>query len=848
MGEVYRARDTRLGREVALKVVSEETSGDPDLVQRLEREARAASSLNHPNLVVVHDAGEASLPGRAAPVPYIVMELLVGEPLSALIADGPLKLRQFLDLAAELAEGLAAAHEAGLVHRDLKPSNIIVSPEGHAKILDFGLAKVAAHRAGESMAPTGDLTLPGEVVGTVAYMSPEQARGEPAAVASDQFSLGCVFYQMLTGHRPFQRPSNAETLSAILRDDPPPIEDTNPAVPAPVCWIVERCLAKSARARYASTRDLAVELANLREHSRDLSSSVFRASRSRRVRGIPRLRAAVALAGAFAGLVGIGLLVRRPAPPEPPYFHRLTWQRGTVFSARFAPDGQTLLYSASWDGKPPATFLKRPESPDAVPLDLPSAKLLAISPSGEVAIQLDPQYAHFDVTRGTLARVPLTGGTPREIAVNINHADWGPGGSLVVARDMAGKGRLESPVGKVLYETAGHVSFPRFSPKGDLIAFVDHPLAVDDRGSIAVIALDGHKKTLSKEFESVQGLAWSSTGREVWFTAAEAGTSRSLLGVTLEGAQRAIARVPGDARLQDVAASGRVLLTRGDPRYAIRWLPSGEKRERELSWFGWSSPADLSPDGKTIIFMEAGEPAGPNYAVCLCRMDGSPVRLGEGNAGALSPDGKWVISRLPKAGAGVILLPTGAGEPREIGTRGLSVRLGGPWSSAWLPDGKRILLVGREEGRGLNRLFVQDLDGNTHRPISPEGVGGYLAISPDGTLVAAPGPDGKIALYPVDGGEARAVPGAAEEDLPQQWSADGRSLYVRQHSGLHSDPERLFRLDVRTGARVLFRELLPEDPAGVVGTDQVRVTPDGRSYAYNYYRLLSDLYLVEGLK
>jgi Tol biopolymer transport system component len=668
-------------------------------------------------------------------------------------------------------------------------------------------------------------------------------------VASDQFSLGCVFYQMLTGRAPFRRPSNAETLSAILRDDPLPIEHSNPAVPAPVRWVVERCLAKSARARYASTRDLAVELANLREHSSDLSSSVFRASQLGRVRGIPRLWAAVALAGAFACLVGVGLLTRRRASPEPPYFHRLTWQRGTVVSARFAPDEQSLLYSASWDGKPPATFLKRPESPDAVQLDLPSAKLLAISPSGDVAIQLEQRYAHFDITRGTLARVPLTGGTPRQIAENVNHADWGPGGNLVVARDVAGKGRLEYPVGKVLYETPGHVSFPRFSPSGDLIAFVDHPLAVDDRGSVAVIGLDGrNKRTLSKEFESVQGLAWSPTGREVWFTAAEAGTSRSLLGVTLGGAQRAIARVPGDARLQDIARSGRVLLTRGDPRYAIRWLPAGEKRERELSWFGWSSPADLSPDGKTMIFMEAGEPAGPNYAVCLSRMDGSPVRLGEGNAGALSPDGKWVISRLPKAGAPVVLLPTGAGEPREIGTRGLSVRLGGPWSSAWLPDGKRILLVGREEGQGLNRLFVLDLDGGAHRPISPEGVGGDFTISPDGTLVAAPGPDGKITFYTVDGGEARTVPGAAEGDLPQQWSADGRTLYVRQHSGLYSDPERVFRLDVKTGTRVLFRELLPEDPAGVVGTDQVRVTRDGRSYAYNYYRLLSDLYLVEGLK
>ncbi len=850
MGEVYRARDRRLGREVAVKVLPEEASGDPERLARLEQEARAASALNHPNVVVVYDIGETDLSGRATPVRYVAMELLKGEPLSSLIAEGPLKLHRFLDLAVQLAAGLSVAHDAGLVHRDLKPSNIMVTPEGHLKILDFGLAKLLAPHGDDSTALTADPgTEPGVVMGTVGYMSPEQVRGEPATAASDQFSLGCVLYEMLTGRRAFQGSSRAETLSAILRDDPPSIEEKNPTVPAPVRWVVERCLAKPPRERYPLTKEVAGALATLREHSSELSSGAFGARRSFRTGRFRRLAAAVALvaAGVAGGLVGIRLLGRRSAQPEVPVFHRLTWRYGTVVSARFAPDGQTVLYSASWDGKPPAIYLRRPEGPDAVPVDLPRAPLLAISPTGEMAIQLNQHYAHFETTRGTLARVALTGGTPREIAENVNQADWGPGGSLVVARDVNGKGRLEYPPGKTLYETTGHVSFPRFSLGGDLIAFVDHPLPVDDRGSIAVVDLQGEKRTLSKEFESVQGLAWSPTGGEVWFTAAAAGISRSLWGVALSGRQRAIARVPGDLRLQDVTRSGRVLVTRGDPRYWIRWLAPGMTRERDLSWFGWSSPADMSPDGKTIVFLEAGEPAGPNYAVCLCKADGSPVRLGEGNAGALSPDGKWVISRLPKGGAPIVLLPTGTGEPREIGSGGLSVSLGGPWWSGWLPDGKQILFVGRERGRELGRLFIQGLEGGNPRPISPEGVGGAIAISPDGRLVAATGLDQRIALYPVDGGEPRPVPGAAEGDLPLQWSADGRLLYVRQRVELYS-AARVFRLDLKTGKRVLWKELFPEDPAGVVGTDAVRLTPDGKSYAYNYYRVLSDLYLVEGLR
>ncbi len=832
MGEVYRARDTRLSREVAVKVLPAAVASDPERLNRFETEARAASALNHPAIVTIYDVGQTD------GVSWIAMELVEGTTLRELMLPGPLPIKKLLQIAPQITDGLAKAHESGIVHRDLKPENVMVTKDGLVKILDFGLAKLKSMVSGNSegsQLSTMEGTTPGVVVGTVSYMSPEQASGHPVDFRSDQFSLGSVLYEMASGRKAFLRKTVAETLTAIIREEPAPLEKTAPSAPAPVRWIVERCLAKEPGDRYDSTRDLARDLASVRDHASEVSSgheaTLAGPVRSRR-RLLPLLAGAVIVSLITLGLAF--LLGRRTAQPEPPLFQRLTWRRGRTLSARFAPDGQTVLYGASWDGEPPAIYIKRPESPDAVRLDLPGANLLAVSPTGEMAILLNPR---------TLARVPLTGGTPREIVENVSQVDWGPDGRLLVARDVNGKGRLEYPLGKVLYETTGHVSYPRFSPREGLIAFVDHPLEEgDDRGSIAVVDLHGKKRTLSKEFASVQGLAWSPSG-EVWFAAAAAGTSRSLWGVALSGRQRPIARVPGDLRLEDVTRSGRVLLTRGEARIAIRWSPPGEARERELSWFGNSLVAGLSPDGKTIVFQEQGEPAGPNYAVCLWRMDGSPVRLGEGIAGNLSPDGKWVISGLPESRAPLVLLPTGPGEPKEIDTRGIARSC-----FTLFPDGKRLLLVGRESGRGLSRLFVQSLDGGKPRPISPEGVGCEgLAISRDGKLVAAAGPGPKIALHPVDGGDPRPVAGTTDGDQPLQWSADGGSLYVRQASKPGS-PARVFRVDLKTGERVLWKELFPEDPAGVAAILPPLLTPDGRFYAYSYARLLSDLYLVEGLK
>ena len=266
MGEVYRAHDTHLNRIVALKLLPADVAADDERLRRFELEARIASALNHPAIVTIYEAG------RIGPHPYISMELVAGDTLREILRLGAIPLRRALRIASQLAEGLTKAHEAGLVHRDLKPENIKVSIDGFAKILDFGLAKRVAEVDPELLAVTGPVlqTEPGLVMGTAAYMSPEQASGGRAEFPSDQFAFGAVLYEMLTGRRAFDRPTFAETLSAIIREDPPPITQVNPAVPAPVRWIVERCLAKNVPERYAFTRDLARDLASVREHLGEL--------------------------------------------------------------------------------------------------------------------------------------------------------------------------------------------------------------------------------------------------------------------------------------------------------------------------------------------------------------------------------------------------------------------------------------------------------------------------------------------------------------------------------------------------------------------------------------------------
>jgi serine/threonine protein kinase/Tol biopolymer transport system component len=841
MGEVYRARDTRLKREVAVKVLSETLSADADRRKRFEQEARSASALNHPNIVTIHDIGSSDS------TVYIAMELVQGRTLREVVQDGPLPGKRLLDLSCQLADGLARAHSAGIVHRDLKPENVMVTKDGVAKILDFGLAKL--HR---ETSATGDSatavqeTQPGTVLGTVGYMSPEQASGKPADFRSDQFSLGSILYEMATGKRAFQRNTSAETLTAIIREETEPVARLAAGAPAPFRWAVERCFAKDPEERFASTRDLANDLKAVRDHLSEASlpGEILRdapsagPARSRWTR--TALAAAVLMAVLGAGI----LLGRRSVHVAPPSFQQITFGSGTVHSARFAPDGQTIVYSAAWDGNARKIFLKHPSSADALPLELPSANLLSISATGEMAIALDCHLAHPSVCQGTMARAPLTGGAPRDVLTHIQEAEWAADGtSLLVVRDVAGKSRLEFPVDKVLYETSGHISNARLSPKGDLIAFLDHPFPQDDLGYVAVIDLAGKKRTLTGRWSKEGGLAWAPSGREIWFTATDTGSNQSLYAVTLGGSVRVVLRVPGGIKLHDISPAGRVLLSRGASRIATLGMLPGDSRERDLSWLDYSFVGDISVDGQTLLFDEEGAAGGANYTVYIRRADRSPVvRLGDGSAVALSPDGQWALAGLSTPDPVLQLLPTGAGGPKRIPVEGVT-----PSQAAlWMPDGKSILLAASASGAGA-QLFLLGIEGGKPRPVTKEGIEtafpGFV-ISSDGSRVVAVGPDHRGMLVTIASGDVRPLPGIGDEEFPLRFSSDNRSLYVWKRD----IPARVYKLDIDSGKRELWRELMPVDPAGVERISNVVVTPDGKYYAYTFARQLSDLFVVAGLR
>jgi len=806
MGEVYRATDSKLGRDVALKVLSEEFFEDKERVARFEREAKLLAALNHPNIAAIYSFQEDG--GRH----ILVMELIEGETLRKAFPAEPLAAKKILEIGVQIAEGLAKAHASGIVHRDLKPENVMVSREGWVKILDFGLAKLTETRPQElSAAATASGTVPGMVMGTVGYMSPEQAVGSPVDFRSDQFSFGTMLYELATGRRAFQRATNAETIVAVMREEPEPIAKLNPKVPAPLRWIVERCLAKNPDQRYASTRDLARDLANLRDHIGELSGE------------------------SAAG-------VAEPAPAHPT-FQRLSFRRGTILSARFAPDGRTVIYGAAWEGEPCRLFSARPESPESSPLMLPDAEILSVSRTGQLAISLDRHWAGRFIWSGTLAQVPLAGGAPRELLEDVHWADWGPEGtSLAVVRSVAGKTRLEYPIGKVLYETGGWVSHPRVSPKGDLVAFLDHPALGDDEGSVVVVDRAGKSTVLSKDWITAYGLAWPGDGREIWFTATRVGVARSVWSVSLDGKERLLVRSPGELTIQDASGDGRVLMTSDNGKVGIIGRPPGSDRDRDLSLLDWSLVRDLSPDGKLLLFDETGEGGGARHALYMRNTDGSPaVQLGSGWAGSFSPDGRWVASTgHAPGGRAITLLPVKAGEPRSLPISDLAIHR--TW---WLPDGKRILVAANASGEGL-RLFVQGLEGEPPHPITPPGIAlGFFPVSPDGRIVVGQGPDRLFYGYPLEGGDPEYVPGLVAEDRPIRFSPDGRALYAYRRGEL---PARVIRLDLETGEKATSHELMPADPAGVVEVVSVVLTPDVSSYAFSYHRILSDLFLVEGLR
>jgi serine/threonine protein kinase len=835
MGEVWRARDTRLGREVALKVLPEEVALNPARLKRFEKEARSASALNHPNIVTVYDIGTADATS------WIAMELVDGKTLRDLVLSGPMPLKKLLGLSTQIADGLARAHDAGILHRDLKPENVMVSRDGLIKILDFGLAKLTRSSPGDvegSRLPTETGTSPGVVLGTVCYMSPEQACGHPLDFRSDQFSLGAIVYEMSTGKRAFEKANAPDTLSAILHEEPPPLTQALPQAPPPLSWVVERCLAKEPGDRYASTRDLARDLANLRDRVSQASSSahLLAASPARRRSWRWLAAAALLLAGVAIGLVGS----HRP-PEEPPLYRRLTYHAGPIWSARFAPDGQTIIYSSSQAGKPHQLFSTRVDTPEWTALSLPSGNILSISSSGNMAIAIWPEHNYKPQT---LAEVSMAGGAPREILVDDAElgAAWSPDGqNLAVVRDFADHGRLEFPIGRVLYQTQrGKLGGPSFSPDGKSIAIFEE--TADQGEVIALVDLAGKKRTLSSGWANIEagGMLWNAKTNEIWFSGREAsGGAFGLLAlhaVSPSGRLRLVARLPANLGINDVSPDGRVLVSVSDYPCSIVCLPPGSTKEVNLTWLDFSSLVDISEDGKTVLFDEMGS-LGSAGRVYLRRTDGSPaVRLGEGRGAAISQDGKWAIA-IPSTSDRLVLLPTGPGVPKILSQDGLRYV-----GARFFPGGKQVLFAASASDRPA-RLYVQDTVGGPARPLTPEGfeIG---PISPDGRLVAAHGPDGTVALVPVGGGPVRSVTDIARDERIIHWDGTGEALFLAKEGA----PVRIDRFVLSTSRREHWKDIEPADPSNIVLGTSVALTPDGNSYAYSFARELSYLYVVDGLR
>ncbi|MFN7976628.1 MAG: protein kinase [Vicinamibacterales bacterium] len=841
MGEVYRARDSRLDRDVAIKVLPGEVGAHPEKLRRFAQEARAAAALNHPNVVAVYDVHSEGA------TPYVVSELLEGETLRSALQRGAMPVRRALELATQLAAGLAAAHQKGIVHRDVKPANIFLTPDGRAKLLDFGLARVVEPGDTDdesTRVSDGPATRPGTVLGTVGYMAPEQVRGEAVDSRADVFALGVVCYEMLAGRRAFERDSAVEVMAAIVRDDPPDLPER---VPAAVARVVRRCLEKAPAQRFQSMTDLgfaleavaASSMTTSPASSEALPSSITRAPR----RPWPLVPIAAALLGLALGAAAMFTVGGRAPAPVSVTYEAKTFDRLPVMNARFMPDGQTIVYSSAGRGFAPSLHVISPSAEAPQDLGVPNAHLLSVSKKGELALVVNARYLSQRLYAGTLARMTL-GSSPRAVLESVREADWGPDGeSLAIVHDLGnGRDRLEYPQGTSLHETTGYLSDPRVSPDGSRVAFVAHQWRFDDRGTVMVIGRGGGApRALTPELWSVEGLAWTPDGRTLVFSGNESGGSvMQPMAVAADGSApyHAVVHVPARLLVHDVAADGRWLAVREDLTIGVKVRVPGDDGERELGWLGSSNARSLSADGRQLLMVDIGLRSGPDYGVILRDTAGTgAVRLGTGSAERLSPDGRWAAAILASPPE-VVLYPTGAGAAKRF-ARG---RFDPVISVQWFPDSRHLLVCGAEAG-GSPRCYRSDLDGASMTPVAEAGV--QVELAPDGVTAVLTGNDQVARHARLGDTTAVPVPALTPSDRIVGWSRDSAAVFVQPE---YATPVRVDRVQLATGVRTVAQTLATGalgEPASVLVADWA---DEGRAYAYNYSVSPSVLFLVTGLR
>jgi len=804
LGEVYRARDPRIGRDVAIKILPRSVATNPDQLRRFEQEARATGTLNHPNLLVLFDLGTHD--GG----PFIVSELLEGTTLRAVLTGGRLPLRKTLDYSVQIANGLAAAHEKGVVHRDLKPENIFITGDDRVKLLDFGLAKLIRSETEEvSRARTERHgTSPGVVVGTVGYMSPEQIRGASVDHRSDIFSFSIVLYEMLSGVQPFRRDSSVETMNAILHDDAPAISEES--IPPVVIRLLEHAMEKNPARRFESMKDVAFALDAI--SSSGESASVR--SRAKPRKGKTERSKEVA-------------------------YSRITFRRGFIMTARFAPDG-SIIYGAAWEDKPLEVFTSHLTSPESRPLRLSDCDVLDISPTAELALSLGRKYIAGWITTGTLARMPLGGGAPRVVCEDVQDAAFMPDGKeLVITRNVGGLFRIESPIGNVLYETSRWISDVHPSPVGDRFGFLDHPIWGDNGAAVVVIDRQGKELIRSRQvWNATSGVAWTPKGDEIWVAATAGGSGRDLISITMSGREKLILPATGHVTLHDISTDGRVLVgfDKGG-RETVAGHP-GQTQERNLSWFDWTWLSDISNDGKFVLLAEQADAVRGKNTLYVRPADGSPAtHIGEGHARGkpFSSDGKWIAAETQR---GFELVPVGAGQPRTI-----PMQLEKVLSWQLFPDNRRLLALGNESGQPMH-LYEVDIETGTPRRISSVVVDWPALLSNSGRHAAAMGPDDRVLLFPISGGDPQPVSTCDPGDIPVGWTLDDRALWVYRRGRISITFERVA---IDGSDRTVWHTIRPADPAGILDIMPVQITPDGATYAYSYRRFLSDLWVVTGL-
>jgi tRNA A-37 threonylcarbamoyl transferase component Bud32 len=837
MAEVYRARDRRLHRDVAIKVIAPRHLQNPDTLKRFQHEVQLLAGLNHPNIVAVFDAGNEDNTF------FVVSELLEGATLRQRLDSGPLPVRQAIELAVQVCQGLTAAHAKGIVHRDLKPENLLVAKDGrHLKILDFGVAKLTGlDGPGESPLPgaSGALTAPGVLVGTYGYLSPEQARSQPVDARSDLFALGAVLYEMVTGQRAFLASTNADTLAALLTREPPEMVAPTGPVPAPLEHVVRRCLQKDRDERFQSAHDLAFALEALLAAPTTAAGQVGIGPGSAKLsRRGAALLGGLAIAGpllAAAGYWGGTLTSGRSAPT----FKQLTFRQGWINYSRFAPDGRTVIYTAAWDGEAPEIFTARTDTRESRPTGLRHAAILSVSSTGQMAILLDPNKGLGLFSKGTLATVAVGGVVPREVLENVFEADWTPDGrELCVLRADEGEQRIELPAGTVVYKSNRGLRLLRVSPDGGHVAFVE-----GSEAHLRIVAVDLATKEV-KELASdlpanLFGLAWAPKGREVWFSAGGTAAQRDVLAVDLAGKRRLVYRSLATASLLDVSPDGRALLHRGSDRWGTRAKTADASEEKDYSIFDASVPASLSADGNTLLLDEFSEGAGGGAAFVRPMAGGPAVRISDGLGWDLSSDGRFALVKRGNPPQ-LFSVPTGAGLVKRLDL-GSIVPL---WGKLVPPDAQHALVAGNDGDRPLRLWLV----GNDVRPraIGPEGGSTNFAVARDGQTVATRLTPGAITLLPLAGGVGREIRGVPEDLAVGGFSSDGQSLFLVKIS--ISLPCDVHKLDLRSEKIVPWMKVAPSDSSGVSQCRWMNLGADGRTYAYGYFKASGDLFLAEGLQ